>query len=328
MTITRASCLLMLTLSSVLAASEQPSQSLPETGPARHFVLPADNADLVGSNRTVTTSSEDTLIDIAARYQLGYNLIRSANPDVDPWLPGEGTPVVLPASTLLPASPRQGIVINAPEMRLYYFTPARTNQPRSVTVYPISIGRGDWSTPITTTRVVSRAKDPIWYPPKSIRAEHAARGDILPMQVPPGPDNPLGRYLLALDIPGYFIHGTNRRFGIGMQVTHGCIRMYPKDIEQLVKTVANNTEVTIINQPVKTGWHNGELFLEIHPPLEGDPLAGKLSTSDVIAALVQATRHHPDTVIAWDKLEDIIAARQGVPQQVGYLPQQNILSES
>lgn len=282
----------------------------------RFYPLPAKGNDLVGDNRTVTTSAADTLVDIAARNRLGYNLIRSANPDVDAWLPGEGTTVTLPMNVILPAAARSGIVINVAEMRLYFYPPGK---PASVAVYPISVGRGEWATPVTHARVTGRAKDPIWYPPASIRAEHAARGDILPMQVPAGPDNPLGQYLLILDIPGYFIHGTNKPFGIGMQVTHGCVRMYGSDIEQLVKQVANDTPVTIINQPFKTGWLEGELYLEVHPSLELDGAVVENKRADIIEAVVAATRHNPETSIDWDSLDKIIMEATGMPVRVGRL---------
>jgi L,D-transpeptidase ErfK/SrfK len=274
----------------------------------------------VGENSAVTTSASDTLIDIAARYQLGYNLIRSANPGVDAWLPGEGAIVTLPFNVILPAASRSGIVINVAEMRLYFYPQSKPGQRATVAVYPISVGRGEWATPVTRARVTGRAKDPIWYPPASIRAEHAERGDILPMQVPAGPDNPLGQYLLMLDIPGYFIHGTNKRFGIGMQVTHGCVRMYGSDIEQLVKLVANDTAVTIINQPFKTGWLEGELYLEVHPLLELEGAAVEDNRADIIAAVVAATRYYPETRIDWDGLDTVIAEAKGLPVKVGVSP--------
>ncbi len=287
----------------------------------RSFTLPASDDDLVGDNAVVTTSVEDTLVDIAARYHLGYNLIRSANPGVDAWLPGEGTEVLLPLHAILPDAPRSGIVVNVPEMRLYFYkTDPRGRQQDSVAVYPVSVGRGDWHTPLIQTRLTGRVKAPDWYPPQTIRAEHAARGDFLPAKVPAGPDNPLGEYLLVLDIPSYFIHGTNKKFGIGMQVTHGCIRMYPQDIEQLVKMAPKNTSVSIINQPIKTGWQNGQLFLEVHQPLEMEGERDGLERSAIIEALVAATRDAPETLIDWDRVDAVIAAANGVPEKVGQLP--------
>lgn len=285
----------------------------------RVFPLPADDSDIVGSNTTVLTVASETLVDIAARYYLGYNLIRSANPDVDAWLPGDDAEVLLPFQAILPAVPRKGIVINVPEMRLYFFSETTKKQTASVAIYPVSVGRGEWNTPVTKTRLTGRAKNPTWYPPKTIRDEHAARGDILPMQVPPGPDNPLGEYLLMLDIPSYFIHGTNKRFGIGMQVTHGCIRMYSQDIERLVKQAPNNTTVTIINQTFKTGWHDRQLYIEVHRPLENNGRVASINRADYVEAVLSAAKDYPDTWINWERFEEVISEASGVPVQVGYL---------
>ena len=130
-----------------------------------------------------------------------------------------------------------------------------------VQTYPISIGRMDWATPLGKTTITVKVKDPGWSPPESIRKEHAERGDPLPRYVPPGPDNPMGRYALRLGIPGYLIHSTNKPLGVGMRVSHGCIRMLPEDIEYLFPQVPTGTTVRIVNQPVKAGWYGGKLYL-------------------------------------------------------------------
>jgi L,D-transpeptidase ErfK/SrfK len=217
--------------------------------------LPADG-DLVGEYAEVAAGRDDTLIDVARRRGLGYEEVVNANPGVDPWLPGEGTMVRLPLRRVLPDTTREGIVVNLPEHRLYYYPAAKAGEPRVVVTYPISVGKMDWSTPLGLTRVAAKVKDPAWYPPESVRTEHAKHGDILPKVVPAGPDNPLGAYMMRLAIPGgaYLIHGTNLPAGVGMQVTHGCMRLYPEDIEELFKMVAVETPVRIVNQPQKTGW--------------------------------------------------------------------------
>ncbi len=244
---------------------------------AATYELPADGSDVIGGIATVTASHEDTLIDIARRHGLGYEDIRRANPHVDVWVPGEGTEVVLPTQYVLPPAPREGIVLNLAEYRLYYYPPARDGSRRQVMTYPISIGRMDWETPLGLTRVISKVVNPAWYPPKSVRDEHAAEGRSLARVVPPGPDNPLGKHAMRLDIPGYLIHGTNRPAGVGMRVTHGCLRMFPEDIDLLFPLIAVNTPVRIINAPVKIGWQDNELVIEVHPVLENAPAV----TSDV-----------------------------------------------
>jgi L,D-transpeptidase ErfK/SrfK len=221
---------------------------------AATFELPSASEAVVGEPMKVIARYEDTLIDIARRNSLGFDEIRYANPKVDTWLPGAGTEVVLPTHFMLPHTPREGLVINVAEKRLYYYPKVRPGEQPTVVTYPISIGRGDWETPIVTTKITSKAKDPTWYPPESVRKEHAAEGDILPKAVPPGPGNPLGQYALYLGLGGYLIHGTNKPFGIGMQVTHGCIRLYPEEIKALFQAVDIGTPVRIVHQRYKAGW--------------------------------------------------------------------------
>jgi L,D-transpeptidase ErfK/SrfK len=243
---------------------------------AATFELPPAGTDVVGDVSTVIAAHDDTLIDIAHRYGFGYEDMVRANPDVNPWLPGEGTEIVLPGRFVLPAVPREGIVLNIAEFRMYFFPPARAGEPAVVMTFPISVGRQDWATPIGLTRVVNKVTNPSWYPPQSVRDEHAADGRPLPPIVPPGPDNPLGTRALRLGLPTYLIHGTNKPAGVGMRVTHGCVRMFPEDIEYLFDHVPVDTKVRIINDPVKIGWDGDELVMEVHPVLAG----GAVATSD------------------------------------------------
>lgn len=279
------------------------------------FLLPVDGGDLVGSTRTVVTVHEDTFSDLALRFNQGYREMKSANPDVDPWLPGAGTQVLIPSAYLLPRAPREGIVVNVPEMRLYFYPrPGRGEQPVVVT-HPISIGRQDWRTPKGTTKVVAKAVEPAWYPPESIREEHAAEGRPLPRVVPPGPDNPLGKYALRLGLPGYLIHGTNRIYGIGMRVTHGCIRMYPHDIERLFPQVPVGTPVHIVSQPYKVGLAGERLYVEVHPPLEGEG-GGEAPYRSIVALVIERVGKRP-TTIDWDALKEAVTAQRGVPVLIG-----------
>lgn len=237
---------------------------------ADEFILPPDDVDLIGELRYETAQQEDTLLDIARRHGLGHGHIANANPGVDMWLPGAGTQVALPIQFILPRTRREGLVLNLPEMRLYYYPPDKKNGARRVIVHPVSIGRMDWRTPLGMTRVVAKEKDPVWRPTASLKAEALQNGKVLPDVVPPGPENPLGGYAMRLGVPSYLIHGTNKPFGLGMRVTHGCIRMYPEDIASLFEQVPVNTQVNITNQPVKVGWMADTLFVEVHPPLDED----------------------------------------------------------
>lgn len=271
-------------------------------------------SDVIGALGAVRTAYEDTLTDIARRTGLGYEDMLRANPGVDPWLPGSDTDVVLPTQYVLPPGARQGVIVNIAEYRLYHFTTVGGRQ--AVATFPISIGRMDWATPVGRHRVTSKQKNPTWYPPESIRAEHAADGDFLPKAIPPGPQNPLGDYAMRLSASGYLIHGTNKPVGIGMQVTHGCIRMYPEDIEWLFPQVAVGATVQIVNEPVKFGWVGEALYLEVHPRLEGDAVGEEQGMTAVMQNFVRATAERPAQV-DWAVIEEAFRAKLGIPIRVG-----------
>jgi L,D-transpeptidase ErfK/SrfK len=284
------------------------------------YLIPPPGTDLIGEETTTVSEYEDTMPDIARRYGLGYEEILSANPGADPWLPGEGREIALPTRHIMPPVPHEGLTVNLPEHRLYYFPKARAGQPPQVISHPISVGTMDWETPLGVTRIVAKTRKPVWYPPESIRTQHAKDGDPLPAAVPPGPDNPLGDYAMRLGIPGgaYLIHGTNRPVGVGMQITHGCIRMYPEDIESLFRMVNVGTPVRIINQPVKTGWIGDVLYLEVHPPLLKN--AGRpIELTELTRLLVAATQER-QVRINWPLAERVLEDARGVPVAVS-LPQ-------
>ncbi len=280
---------------------------------AATYPLPADG-DLIGESSEVTAGAEDTLIDIAHAHGLGYEELVNANPGVDPWVPGEGTYVRLPLRRILPDTPREGIVVNLPEHRLYYYPPARAGEARVVVTYPVSVGKMDWHTPIGLTKVVAKVKDPPWYPPESVRAEHAKRGDPLPKVIPAGPDNPLGLYAMRLGIPGgaYLIHGTNKPAGVGMQVTHGCMRLYPEDIEALFKIVAVDTPVRIVNQPHKVGLAGGRLYVEVHPPLVDADDSVVAPDRTELSRRITALARSKGLSVQWANAESAFEAHSGM----------------
>lgn len=280
---------------------------------ARTVALPPKGDALIGSITAVTARHEDTLPDLARAHAVGYAQIVAANPGVDPWLPGEGTDIVLPTRHVLPDVPRTGLVLNLPEFRLYYYHPPQPGKPRALSTYPVSIGDADWRTPLGLTRVVSKAKNPSWRPPASIRAEHARNGEVLPAVVPPGPDNPLGEFALRLAVPGYLIHGTNKPYGIGMRVTHGCVRLYPEHIARLYRELPIGTPVRIIDQPVKAGWDGGVLYLEVHAPLAES--RAEASVTAAVRAVIAATKGRA-AAIDWDAVARAARERRGVPVPV------------
>jgi len=282
---------------------------------ANTFVLPSNDIDLVGTSSTVQSRYEDTLIDIARNHDLGYTEMVRANPGVDSWLPGEGTEILLPKQFILPSVERRGIVINLPEMRIFYYPKPSAGRAPVVMTHPISIGRMDWTTPLGQTHIISKIKNPDWYPPESIREEHAADGDALPLKVPSGPDNPLGVFAMQLSIPGYLIHGTNKPWGIGMRITHGCIRMLPEDIEPLYRQVPVNTPVRIINMPIKVGWLEGRLYLEVHSTLDDDETNQQKGMTRLVEQLITATRDR-HVKVNWETIENTYRRATGVPIQI------------
>jgi len=298
---------------------------------AETYTLPPDDVDVIGTVSTIIANDDDTLVDLARAYGLGYFDMVRANPDVDPWLPGAGTEIVLPKQFVLPPGPRRGIVLNLAEYRMYYFPEPSAGEARVVQTFPVSIGRMDWATPLGAARVTAKSVKPTWYPPQSIRDEHAADGRPLPPVVPPGPDNPLGEFAMRLSLPGYLIHGTNRPAGVGMRVTHGCIRMFPEDIEFLFPQVAVNTGVRIINEPVKLGWDGDRLVMEAHPLLESAPVE-TVEEGEVPEDVDAVMPAEPLTLVTerfisvtddrrgrldWDEVERQLKIASGIPRSVG-----------
>jgi L,D-transpeptidase ErfK/SrfK len=283
------------------------------------YALPADSSPVVGSDETVMSVYEDTLPDLAHRYSLGYYEIIRANPGVDVWLPGAGKRIVLPGRRILPSGPREGIVVNLPEHRLYYYPkPRNPREQRVVITYPISIGKMDWRTPLGETQVIAKIRNPAWYPPESIRKEHATNGDPLPKVVPAGPENPLGAFALRLAAGKgeYMIHGTNNPTAVGMSVTHGCIRMYPEDVAALFPLIAVGTKVWLVNEPVKVAWVGGELLLEAHPPVDAE---GQTTEPDLelLSKILDQALGDSSAAIHWDLARKTLQAANGIPTVVG-----------
>lgn len=276
----------------------------------------AGMVDQEGNLRETTTyraAYEDTLLDVARRFNLGYVEMVAANPGTDPWLPGEGTDVVLPTIHLMPEAEPEGIIINLSDMRLYFF-PEPGAEPRS---YPIGIGRDGLTTPVGSTEVVRKTKDPTWRPTPRMRAEDPT----LPAVVEPGPDNPLGSRAMYLGWSQYLIHGTNKPWGIGRRSSSGCIRMYPEDVEELYEMVEPGTKVTVVDQPVKLGWIDGELYMEAHPnQRQSDQLEefGRFDPElpgavvDKVVATAGAESHRLD----WSRVRQAAVERRGYPIRI------------
>jgi len=259
-----------------------------------------DYNTVVGFTRSHIVVEEETLIELARQYGLGYNEISDANPDADPWIPDAGTVLDVPTVWVLPNAPRQGIVVNMAEMRLYYYMTLKGK--KFVKTYPVGTGLDGFVTPEGKYTISKKIENPAWYVPEEIRKERPE----LPAVVPPGEDNPLGDYAMKLSDTGYFIHGTNRPFGIGRRVSHGCVRLYPEDIEALFASVKPGTPVNVIYQPLKIGLKGSIIYIEVHRDylgLEGDPLglAIKMLRRGKVLGLVDK-----------DRLRDAVRQQKGV----------------
>ncbi|MCY3856237.1 MAG: L,D-transpeptidase family protein [Rhodospirillales bacterium] len=275
-------------------------------------------SDLVGSAGDYLVKGTETLFEVARPHGLAFTEIMSANPGVDPWVPAADTRLVLPSRHVLPQGKRAGVIINLGDLRLYYF-PDDGSAPVS---FPIGIGRYNWTTPLGATEIVRMAKNPSWYVPKSIREEDPS----LPPVVPPGPDNPLGGHAIYLGMPGYLIHGTNKPWGIGMRVTHGCIRMYPESVAWLFQAVQPGTPVTIVNQPIKAGWDGNDFFVEVHREpkyaremgegVDSPPELPAAQLYPLAAKVIQQAAGTEVARIDWSRVRSAVVRASGVPVHV------------
>ena len=276
------------------------------------YPLPPANSRLIGENIEITVPDDSKLPleAFAAQYQMGLSNMLEANPGVDVYLPKAGTKMVIPQQLILPDAPREGIVINSAEMRLYYY-PKGT---KTVVVLPIGIGELGKDTPVNWTTAVERKKNgPTWTPTKAMHAEYAARGESIPAVFPAGPDNPMGLYALYIGRL-YAIHGTNANFGIGLRVSHGCVRLRNDDIKFLFENVPVGTRVQFINEPVKaTSEPDGSRYIEVHNPLSTSE--DQINNNEVVPvtlnSAVQAVTSQPDVETAI--VDQAVQNRSGMP---------------
>lgn len=281
---------------------------------AMDYPLPDSNTRLIGENSTYVVPNDGRSLEmIASEHQIGLLAMLEANPGTDPYLPEAGKELIIPSQMILPSTPRNGIVLNLAELRLYYY-PAGSDE---VVVYPIGIGQLGRDTPEMVTSVSQLIKDPTWTPTANIRKNYAKEGITLPAVVPAGPENPMGLYALRLSYGHgeYLIHGTNADFGIGMRVSSGCIRLRPDDIEALFKTVPKGTRVQVVNQPVKYSKEpDGSYYIEVHQPLSkkpsDDPQTMPIALSDDFKRFLE--NEDIDKAL----VEKELARRSGLPVKV------------
>ncbi len=264
----------------------------------------------VGEVQTYRTTDDDSLLDLARKYDVGYVAMIAANPNVDPWYPGNGTTITVPTMHLLPDAPHEGIVVNLAEMRLYYF-PQKDGIPET---YPIGIGDEGTTTPNGQTRIVRKQANPTWYRTKG----EIAKKPWAPKIVPPGPDNPLGLYALYLGWPAVLIHGTDDWRRVGRRDSRGCMGAYPEDIEKLFREVPIGTKVTVVNQPVKFAWIDGQLYMEVQPTahqadqLEMDNIDDFVDPAGLTKTILAAAKDSAGR-LDWAAIRQAAKGRNGIP---------------
>ncbi len=277
------------------------------------LTYPLTDSQVVGEVITVSAKYEDTFAQLGRAHDIGAYAMELANPGVDIWIPGEGTPITIPSAFVFPDDTRKGIVVNLPELRLYYFDP----EAGEVSTFPLGIGKDGWSTPADqVARITEKTANPTWVVPASILAEHAEEGTPIPglvdgRHVPPGDFNPLGAYRLRLSIPGILLHGTNAPIGVGRQVTHGCMRLFPEDIETLFNMVEVGTPVYVLNDPIKLGWREKELYLEVHPSLPSHPLTTE-QRKVLLVDKLEAALQGKNATVNWRAVHEVSKQQNGV----------------
>jgi len=269
---------------------------------------------MIGTSVVYDIRRGDTLIEVARRFGFGFTEVLAANPGVDPWLPRPGTRIVLPAAHLVPDAGLPGILVNLAQQRIFF----QARHDDAITTFPIGIGQTGWETPLGRTTIVNKRKNPVWTVPNSLRAE---RPD-LPAALPPGPNNPLGTHALDLEWPGYVIHGTNRPYGVGRRVSHGCIRLYPEDIVRLYQAVNIGTPVTVVDQSVLVAWADGALYLEAHPTqrqadeIEAFGMVVEASGDDDLVYRVKKAAAGRVSEVDWSLVTRTVGQRRGVPVRI------------
>ncbi len=306
-----------------------------EHRPLYAYPLPRGRDNIVGNLVSYQIQKGDTLLDVGRWFGLSAKEISDGNSGLDWWAPPPGKQVILPDEHILPDGPRQGIILNIPEMRLYYYYPSPTYPPGTkwktnpaafkpehgkkkdgviptvVYTFPVGLGRFDWKTPVGAFTVRGKTRNPTWVVPDDIYKEHLERDGFAEHMIPGGdPDNPLGLFRIELTLPEYALHGTNVPWGVGMEVSHGCIRLYPEDIERLFNKVKVGTPGEFVYQPIKFGWRGDSLYVEVHQDLYG------VYPGLWQHAIAEVKRRGLWDAVDFQKLERAVEKKTGVPTYI------------
>ena len=284
------------------------------------------NSTVVGELKIVTVDEDETVADMANRYKTGFQDLLIANPGAHHWSPEANSKYTIPSMYILPQKAYNGIILNLAELRLYFYIPGSDlYEATKVLTYPVGIGRLDWKTPLGETFIQSKVERPSWYPPKSIILEHEERGEVLPREVKAGPDNPLGNFALKLNVQGgYLFHGTNKKYGIGMMVSHGCIRLRNKDIETIYHNAPLGTKVKIINMPIKLGTYKNFLSIEVHAFNNKEVYSNNqkniLTTDNIykpVMPVMNFLENNPGYEVNWKNVFKAYEKSDGIPVIIG-----------
>ncbi len=283
---------------------------------AATFTLPENGDNVVGRIEVITLQNPDTtLLDIARHFDISREEIKRANPDVSLWVPNIGSTILIPKQFILPDTPQEGIVINIAQRRLFYYPPANKDDPARVITYPVSIAREGWHTPTGLTSIVAKHRDPSWFVPKSIKEEHFISGEEdFPSYFPPGPDNPMGMLAMQTGFRGIYIHGTNKPWGIGLRVSHGCIHLYPEDAAEIFSMIEVGTSVRVINEPILIGSLGANIYLSSYSQVDNSEI-GYSSASLASSIVFNYVSNHQFDIqyIDWDRMQKVAAAQQNLP---------------
>ena len=280
---------------------------------ARFELIPGQ--EIYGQQMYTVYDNSKGIFEFTRKYDVAHDVFLAANPNLNNNLVEKNTVVILPKRFILPAAPKKGIVINVAERRLYFYHPSG----KYVDTFPVSIGKKDWETPLGRFKIVNKKKNPVWYVPKSLFDAQVAKGVDMPKYVLPGEDNPLGKYAMRLSITSYLIHGTNMPERIGRRQTAGCVSLYPEDIERLFSMVKVDTPVTIIDQPVKMAYHEGQLWVESHEALDDDwrvPSFKEPSNKEERKMAIAYKRWKKSENLPDELLMKVIKDHVGVPRKV------------
>ncbi len=279
------------------------------------FSLPQSQEALIGQVSHAAVQANTPMMQVGEKYDVGFNALQNANPQFNLAKPlATQSNMQIPEAHLLPNMPRQGIIVNLPEMRMYYFLPSSN----VVYTFPVGIGKIGNTIPIVTTEITRKKQNPNWIAPPDIREfDLKTQGIVVPPVVGPGPNNPLGPYAIYMKLPTYLIHSTIFPESIGKRASFGCIRMYQFDVQTVFQTVQRGMPVVILNSPVKVGWHSDHLYMEAHPPLQEHSSDVDSTLPGIVHAITQATTGKP-VLVDWQQVTYLAAARDGVPHDVAF----------